>query len=123
MFSEQGARLDRIRLLITDLKEATEMNQTELEARLNALDAHLGKAADEIQAEVQTLKDELAKSGNTTPGVDASLARLEAKAQALDDRNPDAPEVPADPEVPTTGEDTGGAVAVDPTNPTDSAVV
>jgi len=103
---ELGAKLDATLTAQTTLKETIVMNNAELEARLAALDAHLGKAATEIQTEVQDLKDELAKAGGTTPAVDAIVARLETKAQGLDDRNPDAPPpIVADPDVPTTGDD------------------
>lgn len=66
----------------------------ELQATLDATADQLAKASAEIVAEIKTLQDELAAGAVTTPGVDASVARLKALAQALDDLNPDAPPAP-----------------------------
>ena len=63
---------------------------SELSVKLDAISAQLGKASMEIQAEVQTLKDQLANVGQLTPEAEASLANLMTVAQALDDLNPDA---------------------------------
>ena len=60
-------------------------------AKLNALNAQLGKASDEILKALQDLKDALAAAGQTSPEVDAATEALTAKAQALDDIVPDAP--------------------------------
>ncbi len=66
----------------------------ELQASLDAVNDQLVKASGEIQAEIKTLQDELAAAGQTSPGVDASVARLQAMAQALDDLNADVPPAP-----------------------------
>lgn len=63
----------------------------ELQTAMDAVGDQVAKAAAEIQAEIQTLQDEIAAGAVTTPGVDSSLARLQALAQALDDLNPDTP--------------------------------
>ena len=63
----------------------------ELQATLDAVGEQLTKASAEIVAEIATLQAEIANAGNTTPGVDASVARLQALAEALDQLNPDAP--------------------------------
>lgn len=81
----------RILAAIADLKDTILMNQTELQAALDAVNDQLTKATAEINAEIATLTAEIAAGGVTTPGVDASLARLQGLAQALDDLNPDAP--------------------------------
>ncbi len=62
----------------------------ELEAKLTAIDDQLEKATKEILGEIQSLKDQL---GNVDipPGAQASLDKLTALAQALDDINPDVP--------------------------------
>ena len=64
---------------------------TELQASMDAVGDQLTKATSEIVAEIKTLQDEVAAGGVTTPGIDASLARLQGLAQALDDLNPDVP--------------------------------
>lgn len=51
---------------------------------LNGVNDQLQKALAEIQAEIANI-------GQSTPAMDAALARLQAAAQALDDLNPDAP--------------------------------
>jgi hypothetical protein len=73
------------------LKELITMTNAELQAALDAVATQLGKATDEIKAEVATLTAEVAAAGGTTPEVDASLSRLMVLAQALDDLNPDTP--------------------------------
>lgn len=65
------------------------MTQAELADHLTKVDDQLDKATAEILASVQALKDALAAAGNTTPEVDAALARLDTSAQTLDDINPD----------------------------------
>jgi uncharacterized protein involved in exopolysaccharide biosynthesis len=72
----------------------------QLQASLDAVGDQLTKASGEIQAEIKTLQDELAAGGLTTPGVDASVARLQGLAQALDDLNADAPPPPPAPAPP-----------------------
>jgi hypothetical protein len=64
------------------------MTQAELAAHLTAVDDQLDKATAEILAAIQALKDALANA-QTSPEVDAAVARLDAAAQALDDINPD----------------------------------
>jgi ABC-type transporter Mla subunit MlaD len=64
------------------------MNQAELAAHLTAVDDQLDKATAEILAAIQALKDALANV-QTTPEVDAAVARLDTAAQTLDDINPD----------------------------------
>ena len=51
----------------------------------------ISDAADKIQKGINEVKDAIAKSGSTTPEVDAALARLQGFATDLDDLNPDAP--------------------------------
>lgn len=63
---------------------------TELQTTLDAVGDQLTKASSEISAEIATLQAEIAAGGVTTPGIDASVARLQGIAQALDDLNPDA---------------------------------
>lgn len=67
---------------------------SELQAQLDALNAQLAKATAEIVAEIQNLKDQLANT-EIPAGAQASLDALVAKAQSLDDLNPDAPATPA----------------------------
>lgn len=76
---------------ISDLKDTLMATQAELQASLDAVADQLAKASAEITAEIKTLTDEIAAGGVTTPGVDASVARLQALAQALDDMNSDTP--------------------------------
>ena len=66
------------------------MKISELNGSLNALSTQLDKATGEIVAEIQTLKDALANV-DIPADAKASLDALTAKAQALDDLNPDAP--------------------------------
>lgn len=68
--------------------------QAETEAKLTTIADQLDKAKGEIVAAIQALKDALSAAGNSTPGIDAAVARLEGGAQALDDLNPDAPAAP-----------------------------
>lgn len=63
----------------------------EFEAKFTALVDQVAKAAAEISAEIAELKKQIEDGAQTTPGIDASLERLTALAQALDDLNPDAP--------------------------------
>src|ERR1044071_9396933 len=65
--------------------------QQELATKLNSIGDELDKAFKEITDAVQALKDALANAGNSTPEVDAAVARLDTAAQALDNINPDAP--------------------------------
>jgi len=64
--------------------------QAQLAALLATISDQLEKASAELVAEIQTLSDAVANAGGTTPEVDASVARLQAIAQKLDDMNPDA---------------------------------
>lgn len=69
------------------------MNITEATAKLNSLGDQLEKASTEILKEIETLK--AATVNVQLPAeAEAAIDRLTAKAQALDDINPDAP-VPA----------------------------
>jgi hypothetical protein len=79
------------------LKDLIIMNNADLQAALDAVGDQLTKATAEITAEVATLTAEIAAAGGTTPAVDASVARLQALAKALDDLNPDVvpPSAPA----------------------------
>jgi hypothetical protein len=79
---------------IDQLERHIMATMAELQASLDTIGDQLAKASAEIVAEIQTLKDELAAGGITTPGVDASVARLTGFAQALDDLNPDQPKAP-----------------------------
>lgn len=65
--------------------------QAQLAIALAAISAQLEKASAELVTEIQTLTDAVGNAGGTTPEVDASLARLQAIAQKLDDMNPDVP--------------------------------
>jgi len=65
--------------------------QAELAAHLGKIGDQLDKAQAEIVAAIQALKDAIANAGNTTPEIDAALARLDTSAQGLDDINPDQP--------------------------------
>jgi uncharacterized protein involved in exopolysaccharide biosynthesis len=65
--------------------------QAEVESTLASLEAQFTKVAAEINAEIATLQAELANAGGSTPAMDASLARLQAIADALDALNPDVP--------------------------------
>jgi uncharacterized coiled-coil protein SlyX len=71
--------------------------QAELAQALSTVSDQLEKASTELSTEIQTLTDAVANAGATSPEVDASVARLQALAQRLDDMNPDAPA--ADPAV------------------------
>lgn len=76
---------------ISDLKDTLMATQAELQASLDAVGDQLAKATAEITAEIATLTAEVAAGGNSTPGIDASVARLQALAAALDAMNPDTP--------------------------------
>lgn len=58
------------------------MTQQELADALEAASAQIQKGIDEVKAAV-------AASGQTTPAVDAALAKLQGYAKDLDDINPD----------------------------------
>ncbi len=60
------------------------MTQAELATTLGDISTQFQKGIDEVVAAV-------ANSGQTTPEVDAAVAKLRAAAQTLDDINPDAP--------------------------------
>lgn len=76
---------------ITQLQEQIHMDKVQLEERLTGIEATLVKAQAEIVGAVEALKAEVAAAGQTTPGTDAVIARLEGVAAALDALNPDAP--------------------------------
>ena len=67
-------------------KIMTDVN--ELAAKIDAVSDKLGKASGEIVNEIATLR---AAAGQLPADAEASLARLESMAQALDDIVPDAP--------------------------------
>lgn len=62
---------------------------TELATKIDAVSDKLGKASGEILSEIATLRS---AAGELPADAEASLARLESMAQALDDIIPDAPE-------------------------------
>jgi hypothetical protein len=98
-FNITGLAHGQMRELLQELhslKGLIMATNAELQASLTAIADQLDKAAGELTAEIQKLEDELAAAGGTTPEVDAVVARLKAKVQALDDMNPDAP-APATP--------------------------
>ena len=70
-------RLDEIERLI-------KMNQAELAQKLSDL-------SDQIQKGIDEVINALNNAGTITPEVQAALDNLSAKAQALDDLNPDQP--------------------------------
>jgi phage shock protein A len=76
---------------IDQLSKVISMDMQQMEAKIDAMTAQNEKARQESAAAFQELKDELAKAGQTTPGVDAALARLAASIQADDDEHPDQP--------------------------------
>lgn len=65
------------------------LTQAQVETKLDELTARNDKAFAEQSKALQDLKDQLAAAGNSTPGVDNALARLEASIQRDDDQNPD----------------------------------
>jgi chlorite dismutase len=67
----------------------------ETEAKLATIEATLTKASAEITAEIATLQGEIAAAGQSTPGMDASIGRIQAIADALDALNPDVVAPPA----------------------------
>jgi hypothetical protein len=75
----------------SDIKGAIMSTQAELAAQLSTIGDQLDKASTELVNEIQALTDAVKTAGNTTPEVDASLARLTAIAQKLDDMNVDVP--------------------------------
>jgi predicted acetyltransferase len=64
--------------------------QAEVQQILTDLGTQLDKAKGEIVQHVADLEAAIASQGNTTPEVDAALAALKTKVQALDDLNADA---------------------------------
>lgn len=64
-------------------------SNAELQQSLTDLGTQLDKAQAEIVAKVAALEAAIA-AGGSTPEVDAALAALKGKVQALDDLNPDA---------------------------------
>jgi len=78
------------------------MNASQLEERINAANARLTKALDEITNEIATLKESL-KNVEVPYSAVESLARLDAIAEDLDNLNPDTATVPGE-DVPTPGE-------------------
>lgn len=77
-------RLKRQELLLGKIMT----NVTQLAAKIDAVSDKLGKASGEILNEIATLR---AAAGELPTDAEASLARLESMAQALDDIVPDAP--------------------------------
>jgi len=77
-------KLKRLELLLG--KIMTDVSQ--LAAKIDAVSDKLGKASGEIMNEIATLR---ATAGQLPADAEASLARLESMAQALDDIVPDAP--------------------------------
>ena len=76
-------------------------NQTQLNDALKALSvkadkiaAEQAKRADDLNAVIVKLTEQI-QNGTVTPEVNATLAELETKFQALDDSIPDAPSQPA----------------------------
>jgi hypothetical protein len=66
----------------------------ELEAQLAALADQSEKVRDEVVAGIQQLRDELAASGQTTPGIDAAVARIAGAMGVMDAIHDDAPPPP-----------------------------
>lgn len=78
------------------------MNQAELATALGAIGDSLGSVGDELAKATAEIIAAVANSGNTTPEVDAAVARLQGvatalatAAQTLDDLNPDQAPTPA----------------------------
>lgn len=106
-------------LLLTFLQGKRIMTtQAQLAILLASISDQLEKASTELSAEIQTLTTEISNAGATTPEVDASVARLQAIAQKLDDMNPDASS-PGDGSGTSTGDGSGpGDAAGDGSTPT-----
>jgi hypothetical protein len=76
-------------ILLTQNVIAIMKTNAELLQILTDLGTQLDKTQAEILAEIKKLQDAIAAAGGTTPEVDAALASVQAKVQALDDLNPD----------------------------------
>jgi len=63
------------------------MTKAELAQALSDLGDQLAKALEEIRVALEN-------AGNTTPEIDAALAKAKEVGQSLDDLNPDAPPPP-----------------------------
>lgn len=90
-------RLAELSHELRELKEGQKNimgSQADEATALNALADQLTKANTEIQAAIADLKTQIANAGNTTPEVDAALARVTAGAQTLDDIVPDPAPAP-----------------------------
>ena len=83
---------------LTQLQEQITMNQAETAAALTVVGDRLTEASTEIVARLQELQAAITQAGNTTPEVDAALARVQTLAAALADIVPNDP--PAPPEEP-----------------------
>jgi hypothetical protein len=93
MFSLRGWLLRPVLVLLHELKRIITMNQAELVEALNGVNASVEKIGTEttaLVAEVQALKDAL-NAGPVSPEVEAALAAVVARVQAVDDLVPDAP--------------------------------
>ena len=64
--------------------------QAELQASLDSLATQLDKVSVELNAEIANLTQAVQDAGNTTPEIDASLAKIQSVVDALDALNPDA---------------------------------
>jgi len=80
---------------LNQLQEQITMNHAETAAALTAVGDRLTEASTEIVARLQDLQAAITEAGNTTPEVDAALARVQTLAAALADIVPNDP--PADP--------------------------
>lgn len=71
-------------------------NQTKLMTKQEFADA-VNAASDQLQKALNEIVTAISASGNSSPEMDAALARLQTAATALDDLNPDAPAPPVPP--------------------------
>lgn len=84
-------------LLINSLRKLITMTNAELAASLEALSTQLDKVTTELQTEIKGLEDAIATAGGSTPEVDAALAKVKSRVDALDALNADTVVPPADP--------------------------
>lgn len=84
-FSEETSHLARKLDILIAQGEQTMATQAELEAALTKVSQKLMEASNEITAELEKLRDEIAIGGNSTPGTDAALERVTELAEALAD--------------------------------------
>lgn len=82
---------DPVLVALAELKGIAMATKSEVTAAIEAAAAQTDKIISEVTTATAALTTAIAAAGNSTPEMDAALARLQASLQVADDLNADAP--------------------------------